>query len=68
VTLAAGDGSPTFAAQASFIRRRGLAQPGGTSWEAVVARRTFLRHDGDAMRVGPIDDRRDKAAATFFLR
>jgi GH43 family beta-xylosidase len=68
VTLAANDGSTAFAKQASFIRRPGLAHARATSWEAVAARRTFLLHDGDALRVGAIGGRRDKAKATFFLR
>jgi GH43 family beta-xylosidase len=68
VTLAANDGSTAFAKQASFIRRPGLAHARATSWEPVAARRTFLLHDGDALRVGAIGGRRDKAKATFFLR
>jgi GH43 family beta-xylosidase len=68
VTLAANDGSSAFAAQTSFIRRHGLAHPWATSWQAAGARRAFLLHDGDALRVGTIDDWGDKASATFFLR
>ena len=68
MTLAADDGSSSFARQASFIRRPGLAAGRATSWEAVGARRRFLRHDGDALRVAPIDDRRARASATFLLR
>jgi GH43 family beta-xylosidase len=65
VTLAADDGSSAFATQASFIRRPGLADAHATSWESVAARRAFLRHEGDALRVGY---KGDKASATFVLR
>jgi GH43 family beta-xylosidase len=51
----------------SFIRRPGLADARATSWEAAGARRRFLLHDGDALRVGAIEDRRDKVGATFLL-
>jgi hypothetical protein len=68
VTLAANDGSTAFAQQASFIRRPGLAHARATSWEAAAERRAFLLREGDALRVGAIENRRDKAAATFFLR
>ena len=67
VTLAADDGSSSFARQASFIRRPGLADARATSWEVAGARRRFLLHDGDALRVGAIDGRRDKVGATFLL-
>jgi hypothetical protein len=51
----------------SFIRRPGLADARATSWEVAGARRRFLLHDGDALRVGAIEDRRDKVGATFLL-
>ena len=65
VTLAADDGSPTFADEASFAWRPGLADAQASSWEAVGRRRAFLRHDGDALRVAAGGD---PAGATFFLR
>jgi GH43 family beta-xylosidase len=68
VTLAANDGSSSFAREASFIRRPGLASGRATSWEAAGARRSFLLHERDALRVGPIERHRGAAAATFFLR
>jgi hypothetical protein len=68
VTLAADDGSSSFARQASFIRRPGLADARATSWEAVGARRSFLLHDGDVLRVGPVGHHRGRASATFVLR
>jgi hypothetical protein len=67
--LTATWGGVVLAADGSrFIRRPGLADPRATSWEVVGRRRGFLRHDGDALRVGAVDGRRDRASATFFLR
>ena len=52
---------------ARFVRRPGLADPRGTSWQVAGARRSFLMHDGDALRVGVVGDRR-ATSATFFVR
>jgi hypothetical protein len=68
VVLAAADGSAAFAAEASFIRRPGLADPHATSWQAVAARRAYLRHEAGVLHVARVEDRRDRASATFVLR
>jgi GH43 family beta-xylosidase len=65
VTLAADDGSTAFAREASFLRRPGLADARATSWQALGAPRAYLLHEGDLLRVGPVDER---ASATFALR
>jgi GH43 family beta-xylosidase len=65
LVLAADDRSSAFATEASFSRRPGLADRRATSWAAVGARRAFLRHEGDALLIGPVSDR---TAATFYLR
>jgi hypothetical protein len=53
---------------ARFVRRPGLADARATSWQVVGARRSFLMHDGDALRVGVVGGRRAAASATFFVR
>jgi GH43 family beta-xylosidase len=53
---------------ARFVRRPGLADARATSWQVASAWRSFLMHDGDALRVGVVGGRRTAASATFFLR
>jgi hypothetical protein len=53
---------------ARFVRRPGLADARATSWQVAGARRSFLMHDGDELRVGVVGGRRAAASATFFLR
>jgi hypothetical protein len=66
-SLAASDGSPAFAAQASFRRSKGLADARVSSWESVATRRAYLSHDGDTVRLATIDAHGARASATFLL-
>jgi GH43 family beta-xylosidase len=67
VGLAADDGSPAFAMDSSFLWRPGLADARATSWEALGARRSFLRHADGAIRVDNLEGIEDLATATFHL-
>ncbi|MEN3284621.1 MAG: hypothetical protein V7607_5761 [Solirubrobacteraceae bacterium] len=65
--LAANDGSPAFAAEASFRRRNGLADAHASSWEALAIRHAYLSHDAATVRLATIDDRGARARATFLV-
>ncbi|WP_326553835.1 glycoside hydrolase family 43 protein [Micromonospora sp. NBC_01813] len=63
--LAANDGTTTFAADASFRRVAGLADPSWTSFQSYNFPDRYLRHYGYVLRLDPITDAQGRSDATF---
>jgi GH43 family beta-xylosidase len=57
------EGSSTYAAEASFQRQPGLANPKGVSLQSVAAPGSYVRHDKGRLVVGPASG----SKSTFFL-
>ncbi|MEV0392074.1 glycoside hydrolase family 43 protein [Polymorphospora rubra] len=54
LVLAADDGSPTFAADATFHRTAGLADPAWTSFRSHNFPDRYVRHAGYVLRIDPL--------------
>nr|WP_246107549.1 AbfB domain-containing protein [Saccharothrix saharensis] len=62
---AADDGSPTFAADATFHRVAGLADSSWTSFRSHNFADRYIRHADYVLRIDPISTTADRADATF---
>lgn len=70
VVLNANDGTSTFAADATFYRAAGFADPGWTSFRSYNFPDRYLRHYSYVLRIDPISSSSpatDKQDATFRI-
>lgn len=67
VRIDPNDGSPGFAADATFTRVAGLADGAWSSFRSWNYPDRYLRHSGFALRVDPVPTTGDRADATFRL-
>lgn len=65
--LLRADGTPAFAAQASFVRVPGLASDRGVSLRLAASPDLFLKAAPEGVSVGPVATDADRRAATFTL-
>ncbi len=62
-----GDGTPGFAAQASFVRESGLADAKGVSFHLTTSPDRYLKAGPSGMVIGPVSNSADRRAATFTI-
>jgi hypothetical protein len=67
MTLAANDGTSTFAADATFKQVAGLADAGWVSFQSYNYPTRYLRHYSYVLRVDPISTAQERADATFRI-
>lgn len=66
--IAVDDGSPAFAARASFVRVAGLADASAVSFRLAGNQEAYLQADHAGLRVAPAATDTARRGATFFLR
>jgi hypothetical protein len=68
VLVQRGDGTPGFAAKASFVRMPGLASAEGVSFRLAASSDRYLKAEPSVgVSVGPVSTNADRRAATFTL-
>ncbi len=65
VDIAPDDGSPAFAARASFVRVAGLADASATSFRLLGSQDAYLQADASGLRVAPAPTEAARHSATF---
>jgi hypothetical protein len=67
IEMLPNDGTPGFAAQASFVRVPGLASTEGVSFRLASSPDRYLKAEPSGVVVGPVSTSADHRAATFAL-
>ena len=68
LVLAPSDGSPDYAARATFHRIPGLEDPNGDSFRLLDKPNRYLIEQGDSLGVGVPESEAERRAATFTIR